>query len=146
MSTSYYAGVVLGVKLDELGVKVETSSIPYNVHDRKGNPTGEIEYERSVKISFQGKESINKRFYSDVFEELIDIKKPLEFFDLNGGYEDFNIDNLVVGINTVNRGSNDWNILKEISIDDKLEIVKSELMTQFGIDVEPKLYFYFQVS
>ena len=144
MSTSYSAGVILGVKLDDLGVKIEKISVPYEVHDKKGKPTGKIEYEKSTKITFQGKESVEEKLYSDVLEELIDVKKPLGFLDMS--YDKFDFDKVVVGLNIVDRSYDDWNILTEISIDGKLELVKSELMKQFGVDVEPKLYFYFQVS
>jgi hypothetical protein len=143
MSTSYSAGVVLGVKLDELGLKVENISVQYEVHDKKGKPTGKIEYEKSWKINFQGKETVDDNLYSDVVEELLGIKKPLELLDIS--YDKFNVDK-VVGINIVDRDYDDWNVVKEISIDGKLELVKSELKKQFGVDVEPKLYFYFEVS
>jgi hypothetical protein len=144
MSTSYDSGVILGVKLFEIGVEIENISIPYVVHNRKGIPTGIIDHDKSVKITFQGKESIEKKVYSEVIEELINVKKPLIFQNIS--YDECDIDNIIIGINIVNREYDDWNIVKEISIDDKVDFVKAELKNQFGVDVEPKLYYYFQVS
>jgi len=144
MSTSYSAGVVLGVKLDELGLKVEKISVPYEVHDKKGKPTGKTDYEKSWKINFQGNETVDDHLYSDVIENLLDIKKPLELLDMS--YDKFNVDKVVVGVTIVDRDYDDWNVVKELKPEEKFELVKSELKNQFGVDVEPKLYFYFQVS
>ena len=144
MSASYSAGVVLGVKLDELGLKVEKISVPYEVHDKKGKPTGKIEYEKSWKINFQGKETVEEKLYSDSIENILDIKKPLEILDMS--YDKFNVDKVVVGITIIDREYDDWNVVKELPIDGNFELVKSELKNQFGVNVEPKLYFYFQVS
>jgi hypothetical protein len=152
MSTSYSAGVILGVKLSEIGFNVEFVSVPYQVHDKKGNLTGKTDYENSWKVNFQDKDVSYEydRLYCDVIEEIIDIKNPLVVFD-NRGDDNSDIDKLIIGVDVVNRGYNDWNILKEIKIvdhsfEDKFELVKAELEKQFGVNVNPKLYFYFKVS
>ncbi len=152
MSTSYSAGVILGVKLSEIGVNAEFVSVPYQVHDKKGNLTGKTDYENSWKINFQDKEVPYEydRLYSDVIEEIIGMKTPLGMFD-NRDEDKSDIDKLIIGVDVVNRNYNDWNILKEINIldnsfIDKFELVKAELEKQFGVNVNPKLYFYFKVS
>ena len=144
MSTSYDAGVILGVKLSEIGFNVEKISVPYEIHDKKGKPTGEIGYDTCVKIIFQGEESVEEDIDSDTIEELINIKKPLKFLDISG--DGFDINNIIIGINLADIDYNDWNVIKEIIVEGKIEFVKSELKKQFNVDVEPKLYFYFQVG
>lgn len=146
MSTNYNAGVILGVKLDEIGFTAELISTPYQVHNKKGEPTGKTEYDKNWQLNFKGEEigSEGERLYSDFIEEIIDIKKPLKFIDIS--YDDSDIDNMIIGIKIASNGYNDYSVLKEIEVSDKIELVKSELKSQFGVDVEPKLYFYFNVS
>ena len=146
MSTSYNAGVILGVKLDEIGFTAELISTPYQVHNKKGEPTGKTEYEKNWQFNFQGEEinSEGSDIYSDFIEDIINIKKPLKLMDIS--YEGSDIDNIIIGATIVSNGYNDYQLLKEIDTVSKFDLVKSELKAQFGVDVEPKLYFYFNVS
>lgn len=150
MSTSYNSGVVLGVKLSEIGFNSEFISVPFEVHDKKGKPTGKFEKEKSWKINFQGKETIQEELYSDTIDELLNIQKPLSVFD-NRGYDEKTDDKIVIGIGVASRDYNDYSGVKEINIldnsfVDKFELVKSELEKQFGVNVNPKLYFYFEIG
>ena len=147
MSATFSAGVILGVKLIDIGFKAEHIVAPYKVHDKKGKPTGEIDKDHSWKINYKGKEIVEdgKKLYIDAIEEIIDHKKPLELFDINDYYADYNIDKVVLGINITNRDYDDYHHLEEISLD-KFELVKNELIRQFGVYVEPKMYFFATVS
>lgn len=146
MSTSYNSGVILGVKLNEIGFNAKLQKSPYEIHDKKGKPTGKFDYDYNWIINFNGNviTTEDKKLYVDEIEEIINIKKPLNFFE--NTYEDFDVDNVIIGINLISKGYNDWNILKEISYLDKIDMVREELKKQFNVDVEPKLYFYFIVS
>lgn len=148
MSATYSAGVILGVKLIDIGFKAEFIKTPYKVHDKKGKPTGEIDTEYTWKFNYQGKETIDEgqQLYNETIEEIIDLKKPFEIFNINNYYADSDIDKVVVGINISNRSWDDYHHLEEINPDDKFQLVKDELKKQFGIDVEPKLYFFAEVS
>jgi hypothetical protein len=146
MSTSYNSGVILGVKLSEIDFKAELVSVPYDVFDKKGKKTGKIEYDKSWKFTFKGVENIEEGdgLYSDSIEEIINVQKPLNFWNLD--YENSDFDNMIVGIDLVSRNYNDWSVLKEVDAKDQFDFVKNELKNQFGVDVEPKLYYYFQIS
>lgn len=143
MSTSYNSGVILGVTASNLGLKIEEISTPYEVHDKKGKPTGKFENEINFKISFQGKEIIEDDLYPDSIEELIGVKHPLKF--LNENYEDIDADTIIIGVELVNNGYNE-NKVEEIELEDDFDMVKNEIKKQFGADVEPKLYYYFNIS
>ena len=56
MSTSYYSGVILGVKLPEIGFNIEKISNRFEIHDKKGNLTGRFENETSWKFTYKGVE------------------------------------------------------------------------------------------
>lgn len=142
MSTSYNAGVILGVKASDLGLKIQEFTNTYEVHDKKGNPTGKFEKEIIKKMTFNYKVIERERLYNEDFENMVDVKKPLYVFY---NYEELNADNIIVGIYLSQRSYNDYNIINEISLDRKEEI-KNEIKNQFGIDIEPKLYFYFYIS
>jgi hypothetical protein len=66
MSVSYSAGVILGVRIAEIGLKVERISTNFEIHDKKGKPTGKFDQEVSWKISYNGQENIEEgeRFYN----------------------------------------------------------------------------------
>jgi hypothetical protein len=72
------------------------------------------------------------------------IKRPLMI--RNCDYEKPGIDNVIIGIKLAQNAYDEWNLLEEIDYNDNVDIVKNELKNQFGVDVEPKLYFYFNVS
>lgn len=143
MSVSYNSGVVLGVKLEDIGFIFENISDHYELHDKKGKPTGKFVNEYSWKISFNGKEIIESKLYSDVIEELIDVKGSLKFLDLS--CDGFDVDRVIIGVGLAHNGYEDYNVMKEFDVDDQFG-VKTELKNQFGVDVEPKLYFYFNAS
>lgn len=126
MSTSYNSGVILGVKITDIGFSIEEILNEYEVHDKKGKPTGKFETEKLFK--------------------LISTSSPLKILNINGDYNKFSIENVIIGINIINRGYNQYNLVEEIRLDDKIEIFKNEILSQFGVDVEPKLFYYFQIS
>lgn len=147
MSTTFSAGVILGVKLIDIGFKAEFISTPYEIYDKKGKPTGKFETDYSWKFNYKGVETIDeeKQLYNEAIEEIIEFKKPLELFNVNDYYTDSDIDKVVIGINITDRDYDDYHYLEELS-KDKFELVKNELKSQFGVDIEPKLYFFATVS
>jgi len=149
MSTSYNSGVILGVKLSDIGFNAKLNADKYEIHDRKGNKTGKFDTEYSWDINYQGNKTKydSKRLYSDTIEDVINIEMPLELFDNNNSYnDDINIDKFIIGIDIAERDYDDYDCLTEINPDEKMDLVKSEIKKQFNVDVEPKLYFYFNVS
>lgn len=154
MSTSYNAGVILGVKLNEIGFNAKLNRNKYEVYDRKGNKTGKFDTDYSWEIDFQGNKSTYnyRKLYQDVIEDIINIDMPLELFDNNNPYvDDIDIDNFVLGIDISEKGYDDNYVLMEIrkleiDTNEKMKLVKSELKKQFNVDIEPKLYFYFNIS
>lgn len=147
MSTTFSAGVILGVKLIDIGLKAEFITAPYMVHDKKGKPTGKMEKDYSWKFNYKGVETIEegKQIYEETIEDIIGIKPPLDFFNINDYYSDYDVDKVVIGINIIDRDYDDYHYLEELSLD-KFELVKNELKSQFGVDIEPKLYFFATVS
>jgi len=143
MSTSYNCGVILGVTASDLGLKIEKSLIPYEIHDKKGKPTGKFGKEETAKITYLDKERIENDLYFEYIEELITVKKPLKIFNLD--YEDIDPESILIGIEVVNNGYNDWNVIKKIDLSEN-PVIKEEIKKQFGLDIEPELYFYFNVS
>ena len=143
MSTSYNCGVILGVTASDLGLKIEKTLTPYEIHDKKGNPTGKFEKEETCKLSYLGKERIESSLYFEYVEELITVNKPLELFNLD--YEDIDPESILIGIEVVNNGYNNWNVIKKIDLSEN-SVIKAEIKKQFGLDIEPELYFYFNVS
>lgn len=149
MSTSYNSGVILGVKLSEIGFNAKLNANKYEVHDRKGKPTGKFDTDYTWTLNFQSNETEynHRSLYSDVIEDIINIEMPLELFDNNSSYQDdTNFDKFIIGIEIAERDYDDYNCLNEFDPNKKLDIVKSEIKNQFNVDVEPKLYFYFNVS
>lgn len=150
MSTSYSAGVILGVKLSEIGFNAELVSVPYEIHDKKGKPTGKFENDKLWKIDFQGNDvpyEHGDSLYYDAIEEIIDMKSPLVIFDnRDWNEENSNIDKIVIGIDIVNSDDDDYNFVEEINVGSEFEFIKAELEKQFGVNVNPKLYYYFKIS
>ena len=145
MSCSYHSGVILGVMVTELGFETERISSKFEIHDKKGNPTGKFEEEVSWKLKFQDKEKSVERIYGEYVEEMVKVKGPLKYLDEN--YDDWSVDEVFVGISLVSRGYDDWHIVKEIpDYNEQYQMVKDEIKSQFGVDVEPKLYFHFTIS
>lgn len=145
MSISYKSGVILGVKLNEIGLETKLHKSQYEIHDKKGKPTGKFDDEYHWTINFNGNLIIEegKKLYSDVIEDIVDVKKPLNFFE--NSCDGFNIEDVIVGIEIISRNYNDYNLVKEILFSDKINLVKSELKNQFNVDIEPKLLYYYQV-
>ena len=149
MSTSYNAGVFLGVKLSEIGFNAKLNADKYEIHDRKGNKIGKFDTDYSWELDFQGNKSKydDRKLYSDTIEEIINVDMPLELFDNNDSYcDDTDINKFIIGINISERDYDDYNCLEEINPNENMNLVKSEIKKQFNVDVEPKLYFYFNVS
>lgn len=149
MSTSYNAGVILGVKLSEIGFNAKLNADKYEIHDRKGNKIGKFDTDYSWELDFQGNKSKydDRKLYSDTIEEIINVDMPLELFDNNDSYcDDTDINKFIIGINISERDYDDYNCLEEINPNENMNLVKSEIKKQFNVDVEPKLYFYFNVS
>ena len=147
MSTSYNSGVFLGIKLIDIGYNVEKVINSFEVHDKKGNPTGKFENEDSWKHTFNGKEKLEDKLYIEDIENISNVKKPLEVFNQNDDYSEFDMDNVVIGIDIVKNNYDEYYCLKEISdISSQIDLVKSIIRKQFNIEVEPKLYYYFSVS
>lgn len=148
MSTTFSSGVILGVKLIDIGFTAEFITTPYVVHDKKGKPTGKIEKDYSWKFNYKGTETIEEgeKIYEESIEDIIDIKSPLEFFNNNDHYSHYDINKVVIGVNITNRNYDDYHYVEEINQKNKFELVKAELKNQFGVDVEPKLYFFARVS
>ena len=148
MSCSYNAGVILGVKLDKIGFKAELVKVPYEVFDKKGKPTGKFDYDSSWKITFKDEEKIEdgERLYTDTIYDIDKVNKPLKFIDLNN--DGFFIDNIIIGINLAKKGYGYEDILEEFGskYDAAKLLIVEECKKQFGVDVEPELYFYFNVS
>ena len=122
MSTSYSAGVVLGVKLSDIGFNAELVSVPYQVHDKKGKPTGKFENEELWKVNFQGNDvpyEHGNRLYYDIIEEIIGMKTPLVMFDNRDWNEEIaNVDKIIIGVDIVNSDDGDYNVVEEINIVD----------------------------
>lgn len=150
MSTSYNSGVILGVKITDIGFSIEEILNEYEVHDKKGKPTGKFETEKLFKLTFKDLVSVVPNVHYDIFDEMLDdtisTSSPLTILNINGEYYNFSIENVIIGINIINRGYNKYNLVEEIQLDDKIEIFKNEILSQFGVDIEPKLFYYFQIS
>lgn len=145
MSTSYNSGVVLGVKISDIGFSVEKILNEFEVHDKKGKPTGQFESEKMFKLIFKNYISVVEEIYCDMLDEIISPNSPLEILDINSYYSEYSIDNVIIGIPIVNREYNQYNLVEEIDLE-KSETFKAEIKSQFGVDVEPKLFYYFQIS
>lgn len=140
MSASYYSGVILGLTLPEIcDVKIKSNS--FAVHDRKGKPTGEFDQEKSVVITYKGVTEVLSRLYTDAIEEILNIESPFELQDLND-YDDENANDIVVGLKITELDYNEYSALKQI--DEKyLNEMKKVFIEKFNL--EPKIYFYFQI-
>jgi len=146
MGVDYYSGVIMGVRLSDIGFKIEQTSNRYEVHDKKGNPTGKFETEDKYKISFRNEEKILDEIYNEEIETICNIKSPLTYHNNNEYDSDFDIDEVVIGISLATGGDDEWCSLKEVDISKKIELIRNEIFKQFGINIEPKLYFYSYVS
>mgnify|MGYP001769078380 CR=1 FL=1 len=145
MSTSIYSGVILGVKISEIGFKAECMSNKFEIHDKKGNPTGKFETETSWKISFNNQEKTVDKLYEDIVSQLIDTKNPLTIINCNNFNDDnFDIDKVIIGIEIAKNGYDSWYKFKEI--EPNFDSIKTELKNQFDVDVQPKLYYYLNTS
>jgi len=146
MGVDYNSGVILGVTLSDLGFKIEQSKEKFEVHDKKGNPTGKFDFETKFKLSFEGKEKIFDGLYFEYIEELVDLKgkgSKLEIFNID--CEDIDTDKIIVGIKVARRGYNDWNLVKEIP-QDQYSTVEGDLRFNLNSQIKPKFYFYFYSS
>jgi hypothetical protein len=144
MSTSYNAGVILGVTLTDIGLKIEDVKEKFEVHDKKGNPTGKFDFEVKIKLSFKDKEVILDHFYpEDDIEKFLNLKLDKDFKIIMADYDNPNSDNILIGKRIVENGYNEWWCLEEIR-DDSFSIVYDKIKEI--ADVKPKKYFYFNVT
>ena len=152
MSVTYSSKVILGVRISDLGLKIEKISNRFEIHDIKGKPTGKFEDEISWKISFKGKEITEEgvNFYFEDFVEysgiLPEINSPLSISNCNHYDEEFDIDKVIIGVIIAERDYGKYNLLKEIEIEENIDLVKDEFEHQFGVDIEPKVFFYCNIS
>lgn len=148
MSVSYNAGVILGVSLADLGFKIEPIVNKYEIHDRKGKPTGKFDTEKTFKLSFQGKEKIVYDVYLEDVEEMIGLNSPLKLFQNDYNHYE-KIETYTVGIQVVSNGYDEWNVLKEIP-QDSFSTVFNSLESQFEMSkngfIHIKYFFYFNAG
>lgn len=145
MSVDYNSGVVLGLTLAEVGFKIEKLKEKFEVHDKKGNPTGKFDTEIKYKLSFNGEEKVYDYLYFEYIEEMLEpYLKSSKLTIFNCNYEDIDIDSIIVGKTVVKRGYDDWNVVKEIpmGMSDVYDVLKFKL----NVDKMPKFYFYFNAS
>lgn len=146
MSVDFNAGVIMGVSLKDLRFKIEKIKEKFELHDKKGKPTGKFDYDVKFKISFNDQEKIFDELYYEHIEEMFDLKdSKLKLHNVD--YEDISEDNIILGIKLVKRGYDDWNVVKEIP-QDKYSTVLNEFK-KLNLNVENesiKLYFYFNAG
>ena len=150
MSVSYNSGVVLGVKLPEIGFNIEKISTKYELFDKRGKSTGKFENDITWKFTYKGveipeEELFNDDLYTDSIEEYLKMKKPLKMFHINYEDDDHFIDNTIIGVAIIDN-YNGETLMEKISFNDKFLLVKNELKFQFGVDVDPELYYFFEIS
>jgi hypothetical protein len=146
MGVDYYSGVILGISLSDIGFKAEKRTHRYEVHDKYGKPTGKWNTEFVWELKYKDQEKLigTQKVYSEDIEEILNIIPPLELH-INGYDDDFDADNVLIGTQLVGYSS-DYDIVKEFKYKDDIEIVRNEIMKQFGIDIEPKMFHYFYSS
>jgi hypothetical protein len=143
MGASYYAGVILGLKLSDIKeLKVEHKSESYEIHDKRGNPTGKFDTETKTIVRFGDRMIVCDDSFGGI-EKLINPQKPLIFIDQS--YEGFQFETAFIGIELVKNGYDEWNMNKEFDPNDDRQMIKDEFLKQFGMDIEPRTYFYFNV-
>lgn len=141
MGSDYYSGVVVGIQIDEIGFDAEKISNRFEVHDKKGKPTGRFQTEEVWKVKFKGEEQLLETLYEEDIENIIGIKKPLEIININE-YDNLYIDDILIGLTIVD-GSGDDDTVVPFEYENQMKIVKELLFEQFGLVIEPKMYFYF---
>jgi hypothetical protein len=154
MSVSANPVVVIGINSRAL-YKVETKNSEFEVHDKKGNPTGtfEKEYVTTLSTTVNGnKKSIEvngRGWHRDDIETLLEI-------DDVGGYNDkFGLHNLtyehdevrdIIGIQIASvNAMYTTEDFQEVNCDKVIEtiaVVKKEISNRFGVDVKPSLFLY----
>ena len=148
MSTSYNSGVFVGVKLSEIGFNAKLLSNRFEVHDKKGKPTGKFDTEYSWEITYKGDVFVENGadFYEEYIDDILELEheSPLRLLN-NNDDRDFDIDNFVIGVDITKKRYDDYFLLKELDLT-KIDFVKNVIESQFGVDVEPKLYYFCSVS
>jgi hypothetical protein len=146
MSTSYNAGVIIGVKLESIGFNAELKTTSFEVHDKKGNPTGVFEDEKNWEITFKGNTTSTSgmNIWNDLFDDIIEPVGRLSIYDFR--VKNDNADNVIIGNRVVTNDYYSGNTLSEFDPTEKIQIVKDEILKQYGVEVDPKLYFYFEIS
>lgn len=145
MSVSYNSGVILGLTLTEIGFKIEKLKELFEIHDKKGKPTGKFDTEIKYKLSFNGEEKVYEHLYFEYIEEMLEpYLKSSKLKIFNCDYEDINMDSIIVGKKVVKRGYDDWNVVKEIPMENS--DVYNDLKFKLNVDKMPKFYFYFNAG
>jgi hypothetical protein len=146
MGVDYYSGVILGVSLSDIGFKSEKRTHRYEVHDKYGKPTGnwKTEFVWGLKYKDQDKLIGTEKVYFEDVEEILNIAPPLELH-INGDDDPFDSDNALIGKKLIGYNQ-DYDIVEEFKYQDDIELVKNEILKQFGIDIKPKMFFYFYSS
>jgi len=142
MGASYHSGVVVGVRIEEIGFVVNKVSNRFEVHDKKGRPTGTFQSEEVWKVNFDGQEHLMENLYDEDIENIIGIKPfSLEIININD-YDNLCLDDIIIGVNIIEGGGDDDTLIP-FTYENQIKTVKEELFKQFGLDIEPKMYFYF---
>lgn len=146
MGVDYYSGVILGVSLSDIGFKSEKRTHRYEVHDKYGKPTGKwnTEFVWELKYKDQDKLIGTDKVYSEDVEEIINIIPPL-VLHINGYDDSFDSNNVLIGKSLVGYNG-EYDTVDEFEYQDDIELVKNEIMKQFGVDIKPKMFFYFYSS
>lgn len=148
MSQSVESSLIIGIKISDL-LTEEVKIQSYEIHDRRGNPTGEFE-----------KEYIKKYYFKNKPEEKFDL--DLSYLDDYPNEKDFGVhvidyesddrfSNIIIGI-ALKRTDNimyNGNVVHEIPFEEILDVKKTvqmEIYSRYGINVESKVYLTSTVS
>ena len=149
MGVSVSVSLVVGIKSGEL-VKSEVTTEEYEVHDKKGNPTGVMETEstKTIYLVNEPKKKVKDEGYLEDVTEILNIDDyPSEgkfgFHNVDYESRDY-LETGIVGI-AVNRTGNLMygGGAEEISLEEILDIKKTvqmEVYSRYGMNVEPKVY------
>lgn len=156
MSVSVESSIVVGVKASEL-LTLQVKENTYEVHDRKGNPTGTFDKEYIKFLRLKGNPE-NKYDYDGYFEDIWDILNVNDYpnegdFGLHIiDYEsEDKLENTIVGISLKRTGDLMYkgNSAHEISLHKILDVkkdVQTQIYYQYGVNIDPKIYLISPVS
>lgn len=139
MGSDYYSGVVVGVKIEEIGFDAEKISNRFEVHDKKGKPTGKFQTEEVWKVKFKEEERLLEKLYEEDIKNITNIKEPLEIINFND-FDNLYLDDILIGLTIVDGGDD---TVVPFEYENQIKAVKELLFEQFDLVIEPKMYFYF---